>query len=637
MPGMITIRDGYLRFPDRGQEAPLSAAEVYAVAFGEATAIRGVSVCREDLDATGLQFSEYLATATVVLAVGPPGHPLSLDCRLIATAPGFEATVPWDDGRCPDYAISGSDWRPLPGNTAEAAASFLRGADIEAFGSVSLSQYLHILQIRNPSLEIEDRTGNSLAAIRVAPGLHGEVPTGLAGTPYPYQLVGYRWLKFMCEAGLGGIIADEMGLGKTIQVICLILDHRDRGRVPCLVVCPATLLENWRREISRFAPGLTVCIHRGPERTGFPSDLRTIDVILTSYETAVADVALFRNITWDLLVIDEAQAIKNPDSRRSRQLKTLRRRCVVAMTGTPVENHLMDLWSITDLVVPDLLGTQAEFERRYPEEAGGAAALEPVLTPLILRRRVSEVATDLPPRIDIPQPLEMDDESALVYEALRQTVLGTGRPGLESIVKLRMFCTHPWIVDQFTHLSNAVQCSAKLARLLEILEEIVVSDQKALVFTSFKRSVDLLSREMTSAFGIFTCGIDGRTPVEARQQQVDHFSALRAPAALVLNPRAAGTGLNITSANHVIHYNLEWNPAVEDQASARAYRRGQTKPVTVHRFFYTDTVESVINDRMLRKRELATEAVVGIDGTDNDYQDILTALRVSPKSEVTGG
>ena len=635
--GEIAIDEGCVLLVRDGQSLALSADEIFTVVFEGADSLRGVAVSRDDFTFTGLEFREHAADPTVILQAVPESSPSPVLCRLAAKGVGFETDVVRRAGRLLDYAHDGSLWMPLPVDTPDVAQEFLKQTGLHDFGPVSLSQYLDILKVQDPVLSIEDRTHEAFSASEFACTLTGEPPQGFVGILYPYQAAGYRWLAYMRRNGLGCIIADEMGLGKTVQVLCLLLDAKVEERGPALVVAPATLLENWRREIQRFAPVLKVCLHRGPHRTGFPDELRQYDVILSSYDTAVADVSLLRNHTWDVLVIDEAQAIKNPSAKRTRRLKTLPRSCAVAMTGTPVENHLTDLWSITDFVVPSLLGRLADFERNHPDNLAGANSLEPILTPIILRRRVSEVAQDLPERIEIPQPLELDAESADVYEMLRQTASGGPAASLASLVKLRMFCTHPWLTDQFTQVASAADCSVKLQRLLEVMEEIISEGGKALIFTSYQNSVDLLTRELASQFGIPTASIDGRTPVEERQETVDRFAAHAQAAALILNPKAAGTGLNITAANHVVHFNLEWNPAVEDQATARAHRRGQTRAVTVHRFFYVNTVEDVINDRMERKRQLATAAVVGTDGEDADTQDILRALRVSPTNRRTRG
>ncbi len=627
---VIKLQDGCITLEDGHQRVPLSAENIFSVVFEGAQEIFGNAVLPDDISSLGLAFEKYPGDPTVVLRPSDHDSYFTVECCLIAKGIGFEVNVARWEGKFLDYAIADKRWLPLPNGSIQAAQSFLAHAGLTDFGPITLKEYLHILQLRDPVLVVEDRTNLSFSASRLACALQGGGPTGFMGTLYPYQAAGYRWLAFMRKNGIGGIIADEMGLGKTVQVICLLLDSKNDGGVPSLVVTPATLLENWKREILRFAPQLDVYVHRGADRTGFPSDLRRHDVILSSYETAVADVSLLQKITWDLLIIDEAQAIKNPSAKRTRKLKTLLRRCAVAMTGTPVENRLLDLWSITDFVVPSLLGTQAEFERLFPDTMERASALEPILTPIILRRRVADVAKDLPDRIDIPQPLELDLESAEVYETLRASAADGRADNLAALVTLRMFCTHPWLVGQFTHFTQATECSIKFQRLLEIVEEIVLGNGKALIFTSYQQSADLLSRELSARFGFHSDVIDGRTPVPERQLKVDKFSSVQGSAILVLNPKAAGTGLNITAANHVIHFNLEWNPAVEDQASARAHRRGQAQVVTVHRFFYVDTVEDVINDRMKRKRQLAGSAVIGTDGAETDAEDILRAFRVSP-------
>jgi SNF2 family DNA or RNA helicase len=627
---VIYEENGCLKMRQEASSFVLSAEEIYGVAFEGRNEVRSVSLNVDSLRATGLQFIKLAADPTVVVTASLIGNTAIIECHFVAKAFGFEAEVARDGLVFLDYAVGSGKWIPLPNGSAASARAFLNRLAISDFGRISLAKYLEILRSRESALLIEDRTHQLLRAASVAASLGGRAPDGFAGTLYPYQLGGFQWLSYMSRNGLGSIIADEMGLGKTIQVICLLLEAKQESLGPSVVIAPATLLVNWRRELTRFGPELTILDHHGPRRTGFPQDLQTADVVLTSFETAVADVSLLRNVSWNLLIVDEAQNIKNPSAKRSIQLRTIPRRCAIAATGTPFENHLTDLWSISDFVQPSLLGSLREFERVYPDSVTGAAALEPVITPLMLRRRVIEVAGDLPPRIDIPQPLELDPGSSEIYESLRNSASGGGGSSLASLTNLRMFCTHPWLAGQYTQIASAVECSVKLQRLLEILEEIVSSGEKALVFTSYQQSVDILSSEIAATFGIHTDFIDGRVPISDRQSIVDRFTAHGGAGALVLNPKAAGTGLNITAANHVVHYNLEWNPAVEDQASARAYRRGQVHPVTVHRLFYVDTVEDVINDRMTHKRDIGDAAVIGTDGSKSDVQDILRALRASP-------
>ena len=628
----VTIPNGKFFQISDGQHvlSPL-AEEIYRVVFEASEAIRGVPVSKADFLATGVQFSQYAADPLLVLEVVVHQGGPAIVCRMAAREGTSEADVAHDGEKLLDYALGAGRWMPLPSGAVDEKTSFLREAGVQSFGFLTLLQYMHILRRPAKGLTVDDRTAKALSASTVATELEGNAPASLVGKLYPYQLDGFRWLSFMARGGIGGVIADEMGLGKTVQVICLLLEAAEQGQGPNLVVSPATLLENWRRELARFAPRLRVLVHSGSRRTGLPDELRRQDVVISSFETAVADISLLRNLRWNILVVDEAQGIKNPDARRTIQLKTLPRQCAIAVTGTPVENRLKDLWSITDFVLPSLLGPLREFERRHPDTVSGAALLEPVVTPLILRRMVSEVAGDLPERIDIPQPLVLDEASATAYEAIRADAATHGAgAGLAALTSLRMFSTHPWLTDRFRNLADPAECSVKLQRLIEIIDEMTDSEGKALIFTSYQESIDLLVAAIGGRFAIPTDFIDGRVPVPQRQIKVDQFAAEKSSAVLVLNPRAAGTGLNITAANHVIHFNPEWNPAVEDQASARAYRRGQTKAVTVHQLFYVNTVEEVIHDRMQRKRDLATAAIVGTDGRDQEVDDLLRAFKISP-------
>ena len=629
----VTIVNGQFIQISGAQQHVVSpvAEEIYSVVFEGVEEIRGVPVSRGGFLATGVQFSQNTANPIIVIEVEThQGNP-AIVCKMAAREGAIEADVAFDDKQILDYALGGGRWMPLPLGAINEAKSFLHEAGVKAFGPITLLEYMNLIRLPTRVLTVVDRTATALSASAVAMELKGEAPASFIGKLYPYQLDGFRWLSYMARSGIGGVIADEMGLGKTVQVICLLLEAAEQGRGPNIVVSPATLLENWRRELARFAPRLRVLVHSGLRRTGQPDELRQQDVVISSFETAVADISLLRNLQWNIVVVDEAQGIKNPDARRTLQIKTLPRKCGIAVTGTPVENRLKDLWSITDFVLPSLLGPLKEFERRHPDTVSGAALLEPVVTPLILRRLVLGVAKDLPPRIDIPQPLVLDDASAIAYESIRAATanhgVGTSLAGLTS---LRMFATHPWLIDKFRSITNPADCSVKLERLFEIIAEMTSREGKALIFTSYKDSIDLLVAAIGCRFAIPTDYIDGRVPVSHRQIKVDQFTAEKSSAVLVLNPKAAGTGLNITAANHVIHFNPEWNPAVEDQGSARAYRRGQMKPVTIHQFYYVNTVEEVIHDRMQRKRDLAFAAIVGTDGRDQDVDDLLRAIRISP-------
>ncbi len=628
----VRLENGFFQVGEGQNAFSPTAAEIYSVVFEEVRSLRGETISTEEFERCGVQFAEYVADPIIVLEVESRPEGQAILCSFCARSGPDEARVPVGETGPLDYVIVNKRWLPLPSGAVEEAEQTLGELGVKSFGTITLAQYMKFSRWRGLGVSVEDRTANALSASSLAPLLNGALPDGFVGKLYDYQIDGFRWLSFMAGNGLGGIIADEMGLGKTVQVICLLLEACAKKATPNLVIATTTLLENWRRELARFAPSLSVIIHSGSRRTGFPAELSRFDVVICSYDTAVADVSLFRNVRWNLVVLDEAQNIKNPQAKRSVQLKTIPRACAVAVTGTPVENRLQDLWSITDFVLPSLLGSLSEFEHRHPDTVSGASLLEPVVSPLILRRTVAEVAGDLPERIDIPQPLELDPQSAQAYEAIRSAAASeySRGAGLAALQKLRMFCTHPWLTNNFNEIADAGDCSVKMQRLFEIVDEIVEADGKAIIFTSYSGSVDLIRTEITTRFGIFADAIDGRVAIPERQYKVDVFSSHKSSAVLVLNPKAAGVGLNITAANHVIHFNLEWNPAVEDQASARAHRRGQTRAVTVHRLFYANTVEEIINDRMQRKRDLATAAIVGTDGQEKDMNDILRALRISP-------
>jgi SNF2 family DNA or RNA helicase len=604
----------------------LSARTIYGLIFaGERWQGSTCSVTGSDLAATGLSFSEFPCTPGlhVQAILGADGPKILLGLM------GREGNEVFPVASPADYLIAGTRWIPLPIGTQSAMTDLLETIGLK-LGLISIGQYLRLLQ-KPLSVEIWDEAASLLASEKFSFQLSVPSPSGLQARLYPYQENGYRWLDFMARSGVGTILADEMGLGKTLQVIAVILAETQRRDEPNLVVCPATLLENWRRECAKFAPSLRVLIHLGRLRTGYASELNAFNVVVCSYETMVSDISMFREITWNLLVIDEAQAIKNPEAQRTVKIKRVPRRTAIAVTGTPVENTLRDIWSISDFVAPGQLGTLEEFERRFPDTVDHANQLEPLISAMMLRRRVRNVAQDLPERIDIPVPLQMDELQARAYEEIRGAASSRSPKATDftAMVPLRMYCAHPWAAQKLLG-ESPFSASPKLIHLFAILEEVIGNGEKALVFTSFQAVADLIARLVYERWAIFVAVIDGRVPVLERQRLVDALAAATPSGVLLLNPKAAGVGLNITSANHVIHYNLEWNPAVEDQASARSYRRGQERPVTVHRLFYVDTVEEVIDDRMRRKRNLSESAVLGTDGASVDVDDLYRALTISP-------
>ncbi|WP_395745124.1 DEAD/DEAH box helicase [Prosthecobacter sp.] len=630
---MIKCTNGLILFETPAGIIYPDAGEIYAVVHEGASLIRGHIVTETDFTSLGIEYSRFAAEPQIeLLPSADSAHP-EIQVRVLAREGEMIVPVPQLDEGFADYGCDGRFWTPLPSDTSEQVSKVV--GQISRTATINLKQYLDCTGVRKHSITLLDRVPELLAESKAYPAPNISMPRDFAGTLYPYQASGFRWLAYMAGQGVPGcLLADEMGLGKTVQIICAFLACRERGMTqPVLIVAPATLLENWRREFRKFAPSVVPLIHRGADRAGIARLLETRDAIITSYDTMLSDISLFRSISWGLVILDEAQAIKNPDARRTQAIKSLNRIAAIAVTGTPVENRLTDLWSISDFLLPGRLGSRHEFERDFPETRDGAAMLEQRVTPFILRRRVAEVATDLPPRIDIPQAIDLDEKSAEAYERIRLSADPNSKgSALAVLQKLRLFCTHPWLVDELKDSTNATDCSTKLVRALEILEELFGNEEKALVFTSFLEMSDNLARTIARKFQVPVWQIDGRTDVPQRQEIVDKFSNTTGPAVLVLNPRAAGTGLNITAANHVIHFNLEWNPAIEDQASARAFRRGQTRPVTVHRLFYSGTVEEFIDARATTKRELAQESVVGSDGSDLDASEIIRALNLTPKS-----
>jgi len=624
--GCLCVRqpEGTLKIP--------TADEIYRVAV-ELEQTENLPPLDSDGTAGGIIFSKYPLLAEIVIETMEENTfpPLCVSVRAVDR----KISVPLQDisPEASDHVVFSGKWYPLVRSALEEVRDVLDKAEISLLGPITLRQYLNLRKLSVDSEIIRDESGEAANALRFKDEPDFPPPHSFSGTLFDYQKDGLRWLTVIASQGIGGILADEMGLGKTIQVIALLAAETSENRRPSLVVTPATLLENWRREIGRFAPSLRTLVHRGSDRTGFPSELRDCDTVVTSYDTLVRDSSLFRGVSWNIIVLDEAQAIKNPEARRTRVVKRIPRRVGIAVTGTPVENSLSDLWSLMDFILPDFLGTQSEFEATYRDNEAFASELDALVSPVLLRRRVADVAGDLPPRIDIPQALELGLRQAEDYEAVRQSVCheyGEGeskRVTLAALVRLRMFCTHPALAGAL--LNDPIGDSVKYRRLVEILEEIFQTGEKAILFTSFQKMTDILLTDIPRRFGVPTTFIDGRTPVEDRQITVDRFSKVHGGALLVLNPRAAGTGLNITAANHVIHYNPEWNPAVEDQASARAWRRGQTRPVTVHQLFYADTVEEIMHDRLTQKRNLAGK-IEGTEGREDNMQQILEALKKSP-------
>ena len=451
---------------------------------------------------------------------------------------------------------------------------------------------------------------------------------------YKYQTEGCNWLNYMMERKCGAILGDEMGLGKTLQIISIIGFQKQQKieRTHYLIVCPISLLENWAREISKFLPSLKVLLHYGSNRTGNYKQLLNHDVIITAYSSVVSDQAMLNMINWDMVVLDEAQNIKNPFAKRTKMVKKIQRKIGIAVTGTLFENHFTDVWSVADFVLPTYLGSLEEFENKFQDNNDSAVQIEKMISPIMIRRTVREVANELPGKVIIPQPIIMTETEAGLYEKQRSAVenlVTVSKFNLATIQKLRMFCTHPCVYQESYSSINPLLVSRKYERTIEILSEIFMNKEKVIIFTSFTKMIELFLSDIKSRLGGYVNYINGTIPAPKRQLIIDEYTKHEGFSVLIINPKAGGVGLNITAANHIIHYNLEWNPAVEDQATARAYRRGQTKTVFVYRLFYTNTIEEIINEKIERKRELSNLSIVGNNGNADEY-DLIRAYKISP-------
>ncbi|MCA8957336.1 MAG: DEAD/DEAH box helicase [Planctomycetes bacterium] len=453
----------------------------------------------------------------------------------------------------------------------------------------------------------------------------------LRATLRPYQELGLRWLWLLYRLGLGACLADDMGLGKTAQVVALLLriQKESKGRGQSLVVVPASLIANWSAELARFAPSLKVLV---AHPSAMPSAkiekltarrLAGIDVVITSYGTLLRQ-KWPASVQWQAVVLDEAQAIKNPNAKQTRAVKALRSRGRVVLTGTPIENRLSDLWSLFDFACPGLLGTSSRFAR-YVKGLGsmGHGPLRDLVRPYILRRLKSDrrVIADLPDKVETLSHCMLSKKQAVLYqqsvEALRRQLdevdEGVERRGLvlAFLMRLKQICNHPsqWLDDG----DYRPQESGKFQRLAELCDEIAARQEKVLVFTQFRQVIDPIASFLGTVFGREGLVLHGGTAVKQRQKLVEAFGRADGPPFFVLSLKAGGTGLNLTAASHVIHFDRWWNPAVENQATDRAYRIGQHRNVLVHKFVCRGTVEERIDELIAAKVALSDEILGGGD------------------------
>ncbi|MFG3298733.1 SNF2-related protein [Micromonospora chersina] len=451
-------------------------------------------------------------------------------------------------------------------------------------------------------------------------------PSGFAGTLRPYQRRGLAWLAFLQSLGLGGILADDMGLGKTVQLLALLAGDPPAAG-PTLLVCPMSLVGNWQREAAKFAPRLRVHVHHGAERArgeAFAAAVHAADLVLTTYSVAARDAYELAGIDWHRVVVDEAQAIKNASTRQAEALRSLPARHRVAVTGTPVENRLADLWSIMQFANPGLLGPAATFKKKFAEpierhgDAEVAERLRRITGPFVLRRLKTDpsIITDLPEKLEMEVLCNLTAEQAALYRAVVDDMMakiessdGIERRGLvlATMTRLKQVCNHP---AQLLHDGSALPGrSGKLERLEEIVDEVLAAGERALLFTQYAEFGGMLRGHLSARTGREVLLLHGGVGKAERDAMVTRFQSPEGPPLFVLSLKAGGTGLTLTAANHVVHVDRWWNPAVEDQATDRAFRIGQRRRVQVRKFVCAGTVEEKVAAMIADKRSLAQRVV----------------------------
>ena len=472
--------------------------------------------------------------------------------------------------------------------------------------------------------ELLDRLGSDSRFEELPP------PDGFHGTLRPYQVRGYSWLSFLSQWGLGACLADDMGLGKTIQALAFIQARRRQGESrPFLLICPTSVVANWKKEAARFTPDCAVSVHHGVSRKkgqSLKAEAEAHAIVISTYSLAHRDLEHLAAVSWAGVILDEAQNIKNPDAKQARAVRSLSAECRFALTGTPVENHVGDLWSIMEFLNPGLLGSREQFKRRFfvPIQANrdpeAAAGLKRLTAPFILRRLKTDprVITDLPKKTEMKVWCSLTREQATLYKAVvndaeekLKSADGIQRRGviLATLTKLKQVLDHPahFLKDN----SRIGGRSGKLERLTEMLAEVLENGERALIFSQFAEMGQILRAHLEATFGEEAPFLHGGVPRSRRDAMVERFqSDERAPHFFILSLKAGGTGLNLTRANHVFHYDRWWNPAVETQATDRVFRIGQKKNVEVHALLCSGTVEEHI-DELIEKKKHVAGAVIG--------------------------
>ncbi|MHA0857097.1 DEAD/DEAH box helicase [Paenibacillus sp. CMAA1364] len=470
------------------------------------------------------------------------------------------------------------------------------------------------------------------------------IPQSLHGVLRPYQERGYQWLAAMRDLGFGVCLADDMGLGKTVQVITCILERLPEQTRPVLIVCPTSLLGNWQRELQRFAPDMSIYIHHGNKRLHGEEFLEQVtqhNIILTTYHLCGRDGVDLAQVLWDAIVLDEAQYIKNYRTKQAQSVMKLSATHRIAMTGTPVENRVLELWSIFQFLNPGYLGTSSSFRQRYTGDVDPKQLheLHKLVSPFMLRRLKSDpdIAKDLPEKIELKSYCTLTDVQGAMYQAVVDQMLmqieqrtGIARKGLvlSSLTKLKQICDHPLLLGKEETRPTKAEASGKMERLLELLDSIEEIGESALIFTQYVSMGHLLVARLAARYGKAPAFLHGGVLKQERDEMVRSFQEGEGTTFLVLSLKAGGVGLNLTRANHVFHYDRWWNPAVENQATDRVFRIGQHKNVHVHKLICQGTLEERIDELIENKKSLS-EQVVGSGETwltemsDHELKDLI--------------
>lgn len=598
----LTNSSGVRRYP--------SAIEVFKLVYDRKSGAENDLFANLRMSLPALKFKPELAFPCLQIFAGEDNE-LALRVKL------HNAEVYLD--RLPDhdqYVYEGV-WYPLDLQGFQEIAEKLGEGSIEFGGSLDPIKSAWLIWESGLSIDIEADPEDFRSSLLTS-AVSEFQSDRLEATLYPYQKTGARFLESMIDHGRGVLLADEMGLGKTLQAIYAIASNVDKAKCRNLVVVPASNLANWLREFDKFAPTLAISLHAGPRRAGSVRSLNIGNVLVTTYDVVFRDQAFLAEIPWDLVVLDEAQNIKNARAKRSQAVTALQKRSSIAITGTPIENSLSDIWSIFRFLDPSILGDEYDFAMNYPDTNASAVQLSKKISPFVVRRRVSEVADDLPERSDFFVPIFLSEEMNSRYEDLRSD---SNKNHLSKMQALRQLTSVP---EEYSYASN------KVARLIDLLSGAFANSDKAIIFTSFTESVDMLSRVIQAQFPLaFVETLDGRRTPAARQAVIDTFSSRTGASVLIANPRAAGVGLNIQAANYVFHFNPEWNPALIAQASARSYRRGQTKNVFIYYLFYRGTVEEYVLKKLEDKQSLQNSGLQELSEEPTESQ-LLEALKLSP-------